>query len=264
MKYNISINQKVAIDLKLDIDIIDLAIFDMLKDFSGSTACKKMQDNSRSYFSVPYKKVLDELPLLPINKPDGIYRRFKKLELSGIIEMHPDNAKLSMVWFCWGRNYDAMIFDAPRVQAQPEIDTATPGLLSGGINRPHGLLSEGPPDEKPTHYNTYSFSSSSSNSKADFENDWKIKETFVSVRRIPETKYATYLDAFCKEIAATGEAHNNRAQLVKHFLNWSEIRYRIETTPARAAGTGGAPSKFTPAPQEPKGAAYKPFPKYDY
>jgi hypothetical protein len=114
------------------------------------------------------------------------------------------------------------------------------------------------------HYSYNSFSSSS-NSQADFENDWKIKETFVSVRRIPETKYATYLDAFSKEIAATGEAHNNRAQLVKHFLNWSEIRYRIETTPARAASTTGAPqSKFTPAPQEPRGAAYKPFPKYDY
>lgn len=249
MKYTISINQKAAVDLKLDVDMIDLAIFDMLKDFSGSTACKKMQDNNRNYFSVPYRKVLDELPLLPITKPDGVYRRFKKLEAAGVLEMHPDNAKLSMVWFSWGRNYDKM------------ISSYTPGLKTEGSEIKQdtpGLKTDPPSDLKPTHNNTFSFSSSSYNCTADFQNDWQIRETFISVRRIPEAKYETYLNAFSKEIAATGETHNNRPQLVKHFLNWSESRYRIENPPVKPSTPQ---NKFTPAAaQEPRGAAYQPFP----
>lgn len=38
MKYSININQKAAIDLGLKLDIVDLAIFDYIKDFSASKA----------------------------------------------------------------------------------------------------------------------------------------------------------------------------------------------------------------------------------
>jgi hypothetical protein len=106
-----------------------------------------------------------------------------------------------------------------------------PNLHSSSFNTPSFL--------KPTHNNTFSFTSSSSfYEQADFEEDWKIKETFISVRRVPESKFLIYLDAFKKEMAATGETHNNRPELVKHFLNWSEFRYKKELKQTSAtAGT---------------------------
>lgn len=145
MKYNIFINQQAAVELKLDVDMIDLAIFDMLKDYTHAPVCKRMQELGKTYFSVPYRKVIDELPLMPIKTPDGVYRRFKKLEQAAILEMHPENAKLSMVWFAWGRNYTGMI----RVN--------TPGFKSeGSVPEPSDprMNIRTPPDKYPTHNNT--------------------------------------------------------------------------------------------------------------
>ena len=146
MKYNIFINQRAAVELNLAVDMIDLAIFDMLKDYTHAPACKKMQESGRTFFSVPYRKVIDELPLMPAKTPDSVYRRFKKLEQAGIIDMHPENAKLAMVWFAWGRNYTGM------------IQFNTPGYLSeGSVPEPSNprINIRTPPDKYPTHYNTY-------------------------------------------------------------------------------------------------------------
>ena len=146
MKWTISINQRAAVELGLEVDMIDLAVFDMLKDYTPCAACKKMQDGEKQYFSVPYKKVLSELPLLPIKTSDGLYRRFKKLEQAGILEMHPENAKMAMVWFAWGRNFQALSFDN------------TPGYKSEGMEQTPGFISDPPrmenrppSDEYPTY-----------------------------------------------------------------------------------------------------------------
>lgn len=160
MKYSININQKAAISLGINVDMTDLAIFDMLKDYTPCDVCKKLQHDGRLYYSVPYKKVIDELPLLPIKTSDGIYRRFKKLEQSAILEMHPDNAKLSMVWFTWGRNFSAMCFNS------------TLGYLSDPPDEKPGVTGEDPrmknrtpPDKYPTHNNTFSLTSLSTRAR---------------------------------------------------------------------------------------------------
>ena len=45
MKYNISINQFAAVrnGFAKDLDLIDLAIFDFIKDFANSSKCVKVQ-----------------------------------------------------------------------------------------------------------------------------------------------------------------------------------------------------------------------------
>ncbi len=130
----------------LEVDMVDLAVFDMLKDFTPCAACKKMQDGEKQYFSVPYKKVLSELPLLPIKTSDGIYRRFKKLEQAGVLEMHPENAKMAMVWFAWGRNFQAFSFNATP-GSKNEGTTKTPGLKTV----PPRKDKHTPSDVKPTY-----------------------------------------------------------------------------------------------------------------
>lgn len=230
--------------MNLEVDMVDLAIFDMLKDYTPCDACKKMQHNGKQYFSVPYKKVLSELPLLPITKSDGIYRRFKKLEQAGIIEMHPDNAKMSMVWFSWGRNFQAMCFNK------------TPGFKTEGEQPNPRFLNRTPPDEKPTHNIPFPIPFSSSSQRAENSShieanpsqkeklpaagaeisrlraligaDYRIKEGFCMSRKIPSSKFEDYLTAFEAETGATGEVHSTDQDLVKHFLNFSGVRYSVE------------------------------------
>lgn len=110
MKYTISINQYAVMEAGFDLDLVDMAIFDMLTVYTNSTACRRMNEEASVYFNVPYEVVIKELPLAKITKPDSVYRRFQKLEQYGILHMHPDNRRLRQVWFCWGRNYDVLQF----------------------------------------------------------------------------------------------------------------------------------------------------------
>lgn len=148
MKYTVTINQFAIVEAGFDFDLIDAAIFEVLKDYTNSTACRKMQDNEKPFFNVPYKVVIEELPLAKINKPDSIYRRFQKLEQYGIIEMHPDNKRLKQVWFSWGRNYDRMLFRSKTgfKSDQTDFDPAQTGFKSGVR-----------PDLNPPHHNTISY-----------------------------------------------------------------------------------------------------------
>ena len=50
MKYNININQKAIIDNKFNIDIIDAAIFNLLKDFAHSNNCNKSIINGETFY----------------------------------------------------------------------------------------------------------------------------------------------------------------------------------------------------------------------
>lgn len=142
MKYNININQKGVIDAGLNVDLVDMAIYDFLKAYTHAQVCRRMVEAEVVYYSVPYKKVIDENPLLPIKSTDGIYRRFKKLEAAQIIKMHPDNAKLSMVWFCFGEISRHIDFYTPGLESDPPDEKPTPP----------GRKTGGPSDKYPTHY----------------------------------------------------------------------------------------------------------------
>lgn len=109
MKYGVYINQFAISQAGFDFDLTDAAVFDVLKDYCNSKACKKMMHDGMVYYNVQYKLVIDELPLAKLKKPDSVYRRFQKLEEHGIIEMHPDNRIMKQVWFAWGRNYERML-----------------------------------------------------------------------------------------------------------------------------------------------------------
>lgn len=142
MKYTISINQFAIREAGFDFDLIDAAIFEVLRDYAHSNACRKMQDDEKPFFNVPYKVIIEELPLAKINKPDSVYRRFQKLEQYGIIEMHPDNKRLKQVWFSWGRNYDRMLFRTKTgfKSDQTDFDPAQTGfksVLRPDLNPPH-------------------------------------------------------------------------------------------------------------------------------
>lgn len=64
--------------------------------------------------------------------------------------------------------------------------------------------------------------------------DYRIKEAFTMSRKIPAGKFEDYLNAFDAETAATGQKHINDADLIKHFLNFSGVRWSVEQRNAGA------------------------------
>ena len=86
MKYTITINQKAVVDLWLDLDLIDLVIFDFIKDFSQSSKIIKKEIEWEEYFWIKYEHIMENLPLLQITNKRIIWRRLDKLVDAKLLE----------------------------------------------------------------------------------------------------------------------------------------------------------------------------------
>jgi hypothetical protein len=90
MKSEIKINQEKIIQSNLNVDFIDVVIIDFVIDFSAH-ASVKISNNGIDFYWFPYKKIIDELPLLRL-KEDSIYRRMKRLCEIGLL-IHFEGSK---------------------------------------------------------------------------------------------------------------------------------------------------------------------------
>lgn len=110
MKYTILINQYAAINSGLDLDLIDLAIFDFIKDFANCSNCVKMHTPEGIYFWISHKLILDAMPLLNIKTNQGIIKRVDNLIREGIIQKHPNCELYNKTLYCFGENYELLAF----------------------------------------------------------------------------------------------------------------------------------------------------------
>ena len=73
-----------------------------------------------------------------------------------------------------------------------------------------------------------------------------IKNTFINSRRLPPERFEEMVSAFDSEMDATKEHHHGESDLIKHFLNWSGNRIRIDQeNKQRPARSTPAASKST-------------------
>ena len=86
MKYTILINQYAAVNSGLDLDLIDLAIFDFIKDFANCASCVKMHTPEGIYFWISHKLILEAMPLLNIKTSQGMIKRIDNLIKAGILQ----------------------------------------------------------------------------------------------------------------------------------------------------------------------------------
>lgn len=106
MKYTITINQKACIDMGLDLDIVDMAILDVVSSFANSTRCKKKIVGNNIFYYFHYSLIVKDLPIIGINNRTSIYNRFKKLQIAQIIIPHINNQSHKESYFAFGPNYD--------------------------------------------------------------------------------------------------------------------------------------------------------------
>ncbi len=110
MKYNVTINQKAVIDLNLDLDFQDMAIFDLFKDAFPSSKIISTIHNNKKYILFNWKFVINQLPLLTISSKTGIHRRIDKLVKAEVLERCKDNGYMQGQYIGAGRLYEKILF----------------------------------------------------------------------------------------------------------------------------------------------------------
>lgn len=122
MKYTILINQYAAVTNGLNLDLIDLAIFDFIKEFANSQKCVKMQTPEGVYFWVSHKLVLEAMPLLNIKTNQGLIKRIDNLIKAGILRKHPNCDRYKQTLYAFGGNYDLLAFANFGLQPSTKVE----------------------------------------------------------------------------------------------------------------------------------------------
>lgn len=125
MKYNISINQFAAVrnGFAKNLDLIDLAIFDFIKDFANSSKCVKVQTQEGTYFWISHKLVMEQMPLLKIKTKRGLMKRIDNLINAGILRKHPDSNRYNKTLYSFGENYNLLVFANEDLQTPTKDNT---------------------------------------------------------------------------------------------------------------------------------------------
>lgn len=123
MKYTILINQYAAVNSGLDLDLIDLAIFDFIKDFANCSNCVKMHTPEGIYFWISHKLILDAMPLLNIKTNQGLIKRIDNLIRAEILQKHPNCELYNKTLYCFGENYELLTFTEKGTHLLTGVDT---------------------------------------------------------------------------------------------------------------------------------------------
>lgn len=129
MKYTILINQYAAVNSGLDLDLIDLAIFDFIKDFANCASCVKMHTPEGIYFWISHKLILEAMPLLNIKTSQGMIKRIDNLIKAGILQKHPNCELYNKTLYCFGENYELLTFTEKAARILTGVDTPKQKLM---------------------------------------------------------------------------------------------------------------------------------------
>ena len=110
MKFSININQKAVVDNGLDLNLIDLAVFDVVATFSHTEECQKTLYKGKVYYWISWKIIKQQLPLVRLNNRQSVYNRMKKLIQAEVLEIYPNNKAENKSLFCFGINYSKLLF----------------------------------------------------------------------------------------------------------------------------------------------------------
>jgi len=233
MKYSININQKAIIDMWLDLDLIDLAIFDYIKDLSNYSKLVKIEIEWKTYFWVQYNHLIENMPLLWITNKKVLLRRLDKLINAWLLEKQIIN--WNSTYFRFWKNYDKYVFSEDEKDDEKKEECNS--KVTGGVTEKwKGVL----PKSNSINYNNknnnninYFKDKTLNNSFLDFINnrkELKIKMTDLAIDRMVkkiekwQEKYTNAeIISFIDESIANG-----RRWLFERKIDKTEKRERTE------------------------------------
>ena len=109
----------------LDLDVVDMAIFDFIKNFAHTDKCIKLQTESGTYFWISHNTIIEQLPILGISTGAGIIKRINKLIDAGLLLRHPNCDLMRKTFYKFGPNYDRVVF-TQNESSQPTTNVGGP------------------------------------------------------------------------------------------------------------------------------------------
>ena len=107
--YNISINQCAVVENGWDLDLADLAIFQVFHIFGNSPKTIRVKIDGSDYFVITAKKIREELPILGIKTDKQIKNRIAKLvDCKLLNERVVDELGSGRKSYCFGENYEKL------------------------------------------------------------------------------------------------------------------------------------------------------------
>ena len=119
MQYTITINQLAVINAGLNLDVVDMSIFDFIKQYAQSERCMKLQTETGTFFWISHTVVIQELPILGITTGAGVVKRINKLIDAGLLARHPNCDLMRKTFYKFGPNYDKVCFSSHNESSHP-------------------------------------------------------------------------------------------------------------------------------------------------
>lgn len=119
MQYSIKIDQLAVMNAGLDVDVVDMTIFDFIQHYAHSDKCMKLQTETGTYYWVSHTTIIQQLPILGISTGAGIVKRINKLIDAGLLSRHPNCDMMRKTFYKFGPNYYKINFTADNESLQP-------------------------------------------------------------------------------------------------------------------------------------------------
>ena len=131
-KYNISINQEAVISLGLDLDIIDLAIFDCIAGMLNSARFPyvTIPSEGRIFKWISTKAILSDLPLLKIGEK-AVKTRVDKLVNCGLLIKYIWKEDGNKPYYTQGELFDSVFYKSWNENEGVGISTTKLGIQNG-------------------------------------------------------------------------------------------------------------------------------------
>lgn len=110
MKYNLFINQFAAVRMAVKVDMVDLAIFDIVEALMNSKAAVSILKEGTIWYRIPARLIIEQGPLLGIRTERGIAKRLDSLIAAGLLERNSDNNRMQGCFIRLGKRYDEYKF----------------------------------------------------------------------------------------------------------------------------------------------------------
>ena len=212
-----------VINAGLDLDVVDMTIFDFVKHYAHSEKCMKLQTETGTFFWISHTVIIQELPILGISTGAGIIKRINKLIDAGLLARHPNCDLMRKTFYKFGPNYDKVCFATQNESLQPTT------IVEGTPNK---SLCASPNESCGNHNNVNNHSTIESNKPAD-GGLFPVEPVFVPVtvtrpRRTAETaaclfensRFADY-NTFAAEFTAPEFANVDIVYYFHAVADWS-------------------------------------------
>lgn len=106
MQYGFYVNQKAMVEMALDLNYDDIAVFEFVKSYTHSKGVEKLDVDGTPYYWISWKLIVEELPFLGTKSRYGVILHINNLIKAGLLKRYENNGSSGKSFFAFGDRYD--------------------------------------------------------------------------------------------------------------------------------------------------------------